>query len=399
MSVRVKKVETWKGRYRDSIRSRARAEYQSVERPLIELVELYIALREMHVKYHDAGEILERLPKAVEDTAYTLINQMDNHTRETYKELIKVKANEPAQRILGNNSTQDPVGLAIAVLKVALSLSNTGDEEHVRELIELGIELGLVMLKKTFQEAWNKMRNGEAKKRGQLEQLKKNITELENRVAELEKQKEELLNRLQEVEEIRKELKEIWTQLLKLMRRDTSRNTNYVWLEAENTMMQSNRISRFSINMRGGFYSSVNVFENVSHSNESLVPGGNLNNGNDSSNAIKQAVGYGAEVMHKGRLTVKVVREDNGEGVQGVEVEINGEVSRTDQRGVVVKEVDYGSDVRVVVRDTRVGNVVYVVERWEVEGGRAFCEGNACTLKVSGNVELRAFVKIVRVAG
>jgi len=53
-------------------------------------------------------------------------------------------------------------------------------------------------------------------------------------------------------------------------------------------------------------------------------------------------------VWPKGRLTVEVIREDNGEGVQGVEVEIDGEVSRTDKRGVVVKEVDYGSKVRVV---------------------------------------------------
>ena len=104
-------------------------------------------------------------------------------------------------------------------------------------------------------------------------------------------------------------------------------------------------------------------------------------------------------VWPKGRLTVEVIREDNGEGVQGVEVEIDGEVSRTDKRGVVVKEVDYGSKVRVVVRYTRVGSVVYVVERWEVEGGRAVCERNACTLEVSGNVRLRAYVKIVRVAG
>ncbi|MEM0009727.1 MAG: hypothetical protein QXX32_05215 [Thermofilum sp.] len=399
MSVRVKKVETWKGRYRDSTRSRACAEYQSIERSLIELEELYIVLREMNEKYPEAGEILEPLREAVGATIYILIHQMDNHTRETYKELIKEGDNKRAPRIVRNNSTQDPLGLAIAVLMVALSLSNVGVEEHVRELIVLGIALGRVMLKKTYQEVLNKMSNDEAKKRGQLDQLKKNITELVNRIAELEKQREELLNRLQEVQEIVEELKEMREQLLKLRSQNTSRNTNYVRLETENTKMQLNCISHYSISMQGGYYSPMNTFEKVSRNSESLVPGGNLNNGNNSLNSLKQTVGSKVGVLPKGRLTVEVVREDNGERVQGVEVEINGKVSRTDQRGVVVKEVDYGSKVRVIVRDTRVGDVVYVVERWKVEGGRAVCEGNACTLEVSGNVELRAYVKIVRVAG
>jgi len=103
-------------------------------------------------------------------------------------------------------------------------------------------------------------------------------------------------------------------------------------------------------------------------------------------------------VWPKGRLTVEVIREDNGEGVQGVEVEINGGVSRTDKRGVVVKEVDYGSKVRVVVRYTRVGSGSTLLRGGRL-GRRAVCERNACTLEVSGNVRLRAYVKIVRVAG
>jgi hypothetical protein len=410
MSVRVKKVETWKGKHRDITGSRVSTEDRSEEEVVIELKALcnviIFVLQNMNITNPQVVELFNKLYEELKETQEFLVLKMDNDIREEYKERMEEEAKTREYNLLGDIHTKGLVALAKAVVEVIQLLQERGLKEPAdslkelaRELIELEFALLLEKLKKTLQEVLNKMSDDKAKKGAQLEQLQKDINEKENRVAELEKQIEELLNLFQEVQKIVKELKKWGKLLLKLLSQDTSTNINYMRSETKNTMMQSNRISRFSINMRGGSYSSVNVFENVSHSNESLVPSGNLNNGNDSSNAIKQAVGYGAEVMHKGRLTVKVVREDNGEGVQGVEVEINGEVSRTDQRGVVVKEVDYGSDVRVVVRDTRVGDVVYVVERWEVEGGRAFCEGNACTLKVSGNVELRAFVKIVRVAG
>jgi HAMP domain-containing protein len=409
MSVRVKKVETWKGKHRDITGSRVSTEDRSEEEVVIELKALcnviIFVLQNMNITNPQVEELLNKLYEELKETLEFLVLKMDNDIREKYKERMEEEAKTREYNLLGDIHAKGLVALAKAVVEVIQLLQERGLEEPAdsleelaRELIKLEFALWLEKLKNTLQKVLNKMRNGEAKKRGQLEQLKKNITELENRVAELEKQREELLNRLQEVKEIGKELKEIWKQLLKIMSRDTSRNTNYVWLETENTKMQSNCISHYSINMRGGYYSPVNTFEKVSRSNESLVPGGNLNNGKVSSNALKQSVGSGVGIWLKGILTVEVVREDNEEGVQGVEVEINGEVSRTDQRGVVVKEVDYGSKVRVVVRDTRVGDVVYVVERWEVEGGRAVFEENACTLEVSGNVKLKAYVKIVRVA-
>ncbi|AJB41749.1 MAG: PaREP1 family protein [Candidatus Hadarchaeum sp.] len=400
MGVRVKKRETWKGKHRDITASRVSTEDRSEEEVVIELKALCNVIK-MYITNPQEEELWNKLYEELNETPEFLVLKMDNDIREKYKERMEEEAKTREYNLLGDIHTKGLVALAKAVVEVIqllqeIRLEDSADslKKLAQELIELELAFLLEKWKKTRQEVLNKLGDDKAKKGAQLEQLQKDINEKKNRVAELEKQIEELLNLFQEVQKIVKELKEWEELLLKLQSQDTSISINYVRSETGNTMMQSNSISRFSINLRGGYYSSVNAFEIVSRSNESLVPGGNLKNGNDSSNTIKQAVGYGAEVKHKGRLTVEVVREDNGEGVQGVEVEINGEVSRTDQRGVVVKEVDYGSKVRVVVRDTRVGDVVYVVERWEVEGGRAVCEGNACTLEVSGNVELRAYVKI-----
>jgi hypothetical protein len=105
--------------------------------------------------------------------------------------------------------------------------------------------------------------------------------------------------------------------------------------------------------------------------------------------ALKQSTGSGAGDQHKCKLTVKVVRvSDKGEEVvQGVVIEINGEALETDQQGKIEKMVDCGSQVTVEVKDTKVGNKVYVFKHWGDQHN-----DKKYVVTVKSDVELKAYV-------
>ena len=105
--------------------------------------------------------------------------------------------------------------------------------------------------------------------------------------------------------------------------------------------------------------------------------------------SLKQSTGSGAGDQHKCKLTVKVVRvSDKGEEVvQGVIIEINGEALETDQQGKIEKMVDCGSQVTVEVKDTKVGNKVYVFKHWGDQHN-----DKKYVVTVKSNVELKAYV-------
>jgi hypothetical protein len=108
--------------------------------------------------------------------------------------------------------------------------------------------------------------------------------------------------------------------------------------------------------------------------------------------SLKQFTGSGAGDQHKCKLTVKVVMvSDKGEEVvQGVVVEVNGEALETDQQGKIEKMVDCGSQVTVEVKDTKVGNKVYVFKHWGDQHN-----DKKYVVTVKSNVELKAYVSAV----
>jgi hypothetical protein len=108
--------------------------------------------------------------------------------------------------------------------------------------------------------------------------------------------------------------------------------------------------------------------------------------------SLKQSTGSGAGDQHKCKLTVKVVRvSDKGEEVvQGVVIEINGEALETDQQGKIEKMVECGRQVTVEVKETKVGNKVYVFKHW---GDQHNDKKNVVTVK--RDVELKAYVSAV----
>jgi hypothetical protein len=108
--------------------------------------------------------------------------------------------------------------------------------------------------------------------------------------------------------------------------------------------------------------------------------------------SLKQSTGSGAGDQHKCKLTVKVVRvSDKGEEViQGVVVEVNGEALETDQQGKIEKMVDCGSQVTVEVKDTKVGNKLYVFKHWGDQHN-----DKKYVVTVKSNVELKAYVSTV----